>query len=242
MKNLDTARVSVVLLGTFSPSALDLPLLHDAKAIGNDDFAATKYVALAPDQVVQLSLPWGTFQVAKDRLIVEAAQAPYVRAADLILRCARELDPTCLVTMMGINVRVTLVYQTKAERDALGVRLVPPSAWGSWGKGVRPNIAEGNRDELYGGMTMAVMRATKDDEFGGWIDARVEPAYVDKRGFGVIISTNDHYPTPTLLEGRLQARAAAKVASETLLTVLEEKFDESVHRSMEIVESIASGD
>ena len=242
MKNLDTATVSIVLVGTFQPDMMDLPVLTTGKIIGADEAAATKYLMLVKGQAVELALPWGRLQTLKELLVIDALQAPYIRAADLALRCTRELDPTCRVTMMGINLRAILKFQTMADRDAFGQRLLPPSGWGKWGTRVADSISKPKPENPHGGMTLSVLRSMKNDEDGGWVDARVEPLFVDDGTWRAVVTINDHYPTPTPNEGERAARIGEdRYSTEILLTTLEKSFDESVQSSFRIVESIESG-
>src|SRR4051794_1272978 len=128
-----TSNVSLVLVGTFSPSDISIHALADCKALPDGDLTAARYEALLPDQIVDVRLPWGKLAVVGERLVVEVNEAPYVRAADLALKCIRELTPSAVVRQMGINYTAHFEMDL-AQRDRIGQRLVPASNWGQFGR------------------------------------------------------------------------------------------------------------
>lgn len=233
--------VSVVLVGSFSPAKFMLPSLQGANALSASDLASAAYEMLVRDQVVHISLPWGSVQVIQDRLTVDVFQAPYVRASDLILKCLKEVAAGAIVRQMGINLRSEYMYLDAVGRDVLGRRLLPAAAWGPWGQEVAESQNLPATSPMHGGLACAILRQHKPPIGGveGHIDARVDSLLPTTAGWGVSILINDHYE---LLEASNGGRHSSDlIATATLLDVFERSFDESVSRSMKIANGIVEG-
>lgn len=237
----DSSVVTVVLVGAFMPSKFLLPALAEGEVLSASDLASANYELLVRDQAVHIILPWGSLQVVQERLIVEVAQAPYVRAVDLILKCMKELATGSVVRQMGINLKSEYVYLDAASRDLLGKRLLPAEAWGVWGKEVAKSQALPATDVMHGGLAYAVLRQQKEDKsgVGGYVDARVDAAMPTSAGWGVFISINDHYQPVIAATGVNKASDA--VVTATLLDMFAEVFDQSVASSMMIADGIIVG-
>jgi hypothetical protein len=237
----DSSVVSVVLVGAFVPSKFVLPALAEAEVLSSSDLASAHYEMLVRDQAVHIILPWGSVQVVQERFTIEVAQAPYVRAADLILKCMREVATGSVVRQMGINLKSEYVYLDPADRDLLGRRLMPAAAWGSWGKDVAKSQELPATSLMHGGLACAVLRQQKKEAGGveGHVDARVDAARPTNAGWGVFISINDHYQASVSATGAYKASDA--VATATLLDTFSDAFDGSVARSMTIADGIIAG-
>lgn len=237
----DSSVVSVVLVGAFAPSKFLLAALADAEVFSATDLASATYEMLVRDQAVHIKLSWGSVQVFPERFTVEVAQAPYVRGADLLLKCMREVATGSVVRQMGINLKTEFIYQDPESRDLLGRRLLPAASWGSWGVDVAKSQKLPATDSLHGGLASATLREPKVEAggVGGYVDARVDPVIPTPSGWGVIISINDHYQYSTSsLDGQ---KTSDSVVTATLLDTFEDSFDDSVARSMNIANGIVSG-
>jgi hypothetical protein len=236
----DSSVVSVVLVGAFAPSKFLLPALAEAQVLSASDLATAHYEMLLRDQAVHIILPWGTIQVLQERFTIEVAQAPYVRAADIVLKCVREVAGGSVVRQMGINLKSEYVYLDPASRDLLGRRLMPAAEWGAWGRDVAKSQELPATDLMHGGMACAVLRQQKKEDGGieGHIDARVDAARPTSAGWGVFISINDHYQATSSASG---SRVSDAVATATLLDRFAEVFDSSVSHSIGIADGIIAG-
>ena len=231
---LDSSTLSLVLVGKFSPGDFSIESFVKTHSIGDEDAAQARYEAFVRDQVCDIRFHWGKFAVVDQKLVIEVNEAPYIRASDLALKCLRELSQGAVVRQMGINYQAFFAANSE-ERDAVGRRLVPPKNWGMWGNQVAESLNFGISDPRHGGMTAAALRQGKpDDRPAGHIDARVEPANRDSV-WGVLVSINDHYEMPKGRDGKL---VPDRTATGTLLDALEEAFDKSVARSIEIARQI----
>ena len=239
----DSSVVSVVLVGAFAPSKFLLPALAEAEVLSASDLATASYELLVRDQAVHIILPWGSIQVINERFTIEVAQAPYVRAADIILKCMREVATGSVVRQMGINLKSEYVYRNPASRDLLGRRLMPAVAWGAWGKEVAKSQELPATDPMHGGLTCAVLRQQKREDAGieGHIDARVDAAKPTNAGWGVFVSINDHYQASASASGG-GYKASDAVATAALLDKFAEAFDSSVAQSMTIADGIIAGE
>lgn len=237
MKPASTS-VTVVFLGTFHPTSLVLPSLIEHKALGKNDAEQAVYEALLRDQVVDLKLPWARLVCIPDRLSIETPQAPYVRIMDLAAKCIREVDGGCVVGKVGLNVSCQYLFSSWEERDALGQRLAPLTAWGAWGETVRPSLR--SRDATkHGGLLRATVREPRlDDRLAGYFDVHVEAGGVEGGSFGVNFRTNDHYE-PLVGSPSLKG-FSPRLFSEMLLEAVESNFDASILKALWAIDSIVN--
>lgn len=234
-----TTSVTVVFVGQFAPASLLLPSLVEHKAIGKIDAEQSSYEALLRDEIVDLKLPWGRLICLRDRLTLETSLAPYVRIIDLAAKCIREVAGGSLVTKVGINVTCQYGYTSMQDRDALGQRLVPLSAWGSWGEAVRSTLGS-NSPKVHGGLLRATVRQPREDPMlGGHFDLLVEAAGSKDGFFNVLFRSNDHFEPS---EGSPQLEGfSARMISEMLTAAAEVRFDTSVKNSLSIIDSVVNG-
>lgn len=226
-----TSSVSAVLVGRFAPDDFSIDALAQCKAVAAGDLDAARYEAFLKGQVSSVRFPWGKLAVTGEKLICEVKEAPYIRAADLALKCLREVSLTGTVRLLGINYVAHFEIADDSKRDEIGRRLMPPANWGSWGADVEESFRYPATDSRHGGMITAVMRqGVPDDRPGGHMDVRVEPAL---RGsvMGVLVSVNDHYEVPP-------KSLSERTITSMLLDCLELNFDRSIDRSMSVAEEL----
>ena len=234
---LDSSSVTLVLVGSFSPVAFSIDSLAETNSIGADDARLARYEAFVRGQVCDIRLPWGKFAAVESKLVVEVNEAPYIRAADLAIKCLRDVSSGGVVRQMGIN-HQAFFETTLEERDVVGRRLVPPENWGGFGVEVAEGFNYGVKDPRHGGLTVAVLRLGKfDDRPGGFTDARVEPGNRNNTT-GIVVSINDHYEMPANKDGN---PVSDRIATGALLDYLEASFDKCVERSIRFVNQIIEG-
>jgi len=225
--------VSVVLLGTFKVSDFELDRIHSVKALSESDLEQAHYDGLLREQLVSVTFPWGRMQALSDRLVVEVANAPFVRGPDLLLKMLREASPASIVTKFGINFTPHYRFDSVEARDAFAVRLAPPNAWGWFGDEVERTFKES--DDKHGGLMRITMRqAAPSDRTKGWIDVTVEPSRLFGNQ-GVAITVNDHYEVS---HEEAESLRSPRAISEVLLTKVEGGFDLSVERSFRICDAV----
>ena len=236
--NPESIDVTVVFLGKFSPAHTLLTELRKTKSLGTADLAEAYVKTVVDGQVAEVRFPWGALVVGADRLQVSTQQVPYIRASDLILKYVREIEPTARARALGINVRCIYRFLDGGDRDAVGVRLVPPLAWGSWGKEIEDSLNLPVTDASHGGMRTAVMRQGRPGKReGGWFDAKVQATGSPDSPLEVTIETNDHYEFPETLN----PPPSIDDMSARLVGRLENEFDISVLRSLNIANGIVTG-
>jgi hypothetical protein len=230
----EQTQVSVVLLGKFHTPDFELPAISASGALGAAEQNMSTYEALLRNQVSQILLPWGKLTALVDRLQVEVTQVPYVRGVDLVLKLMHDVSVASLVNKFGINLTAHYRFDDISARDNFAKRLVPPSAWGSFGSTVEKSFGE--KHDLHGGLMRVTMRQARPDERpAGWIDVTVEPSALIGGDQGVSITVNDHYEPAGDVNPEGTKRRAI---SEQFLSLLEENFDESVERSLRICDDI----
>jgi hypothetical protein len=229
--------VSVVLLGTFKVSDFELDRIGSAKALSENDLEKAHYDGLLREQIVSVTFPWGKMQALTERLIVEVANAPFVRGPDLLLKMLRDASPSSTVTKFGINLTSHYRYDSIEARDAFAIRLAPPNAWGWFGDEVEKSFKE--RDDKHGGLMRITMRqAAPGDRTKGWIDVTAEPSRLFGNQ-GVAITVNDHYEVS---QEEAESLRSQRAISEVLLAKVEDCFDNSVERSFRICDAVVGGE
>lgn len=235
----ESRSVSVVLVGSFKPSDFVMGSLQHAKALSASDLSKSTYIALLADQAVEIELPWGKLLALSDRFSVELSQVPYVRAADLVSKCLRDVSPSATVTKVGINVISHYRFANMYERDKFAVRLVPPLAWGTFGKEVLESMKMA--DDRHGGIIDVTMRMGRpDDREIGWIDARIQQSTLIPQNAGAAVSINDHYEC--LSADKSGVQLPARLISERLLELVESRFDQAIERLFQLADRIVSGE
>jgi hypothetical protein len=239
---LESSNVGITLVGRFAPDEVLPQKLAESGVLSEAEARSAIFKNLVAGQVVEFSLNWGSILAVEQRLAIQTLTVPYVRIADVALKILREAQKQPIVTMFGINREYTYRYPSVAERDALGVALSPPSAWGPWGEGIAASMPE-TRSTLakHGGlMTVTMRQADLDDREAGWIDVSVSAGPGDdERGWGFIIRINDHYqssdkydPQQLSMDGHQGSRTTR------LLDALVANFDHSILRADGIVNGL----
>jgi hypothetical protein len=229
--------VSVVLLGDFKVADFELDRIRSVKALSENDLEQAQYEGLLHEQLVSVVLPWGKMHVSTDRLMVEVANAPFVRGPDLLLKMLRDASPASTVAKFGINLTSHYRYDSIEARDAFAVHLAPPKAWGWFGDDVEKSFKE--RDDKHGGLMRITMRhAAPDDRGKGWIDVTVEPSRLFGNQ-GVAMTVNDHFEVSPEEATSLRSERAI---SDVLLDMVEIGFDTSVERAFKICQAVVGGE
>lgn len=218
--------------------------LAEAGAIAKEELSQIAWTALVPNQAVEYQFSWGRLFAVSDRFTIETQQVPFVRVADLALKCMREVASRAVVSRFGINFVCHFRLNRSQDRDRMGQRLVPLKNWGKWGSTVEESLSFPAQDPRHGGMMTVVVRQGKpEDRDAGWIDVKIEPSMVIADGQGVLIAVNDHYESHLVHSHRLNDNFEERTRKESdaLLTQLEQSFDSSIDRAEKIMNDILSG-
>ena len=216
--------VAVVLRGSFNP-AIFTPawfVLHELLPASAADPETLK---VAHPQVTQFSFDWLALRVTTDLFVAESAQAPHIRACDLVLRVFKEHLYHTPLRLMGINRTVHVPVSSLAELDRIGRALAPVAPWGRY-------IEELELDGTSGGMTTLRMSQLqpKSRPPGSEINITVGPSSLIGGGrVGVDIQVNDQYAADNPDNG-----------SEQLMQFLEQGFEASIRLSDGIVDQVLS--
>jgi hypothetical protein len=236
--HLESSRTEVVLVGSFQPNDAMPEKLVEAETISRNEAKAVTFKSLLSGQIVDIDLGWGSLQVVPQRVVVITSKAPYVRAADLALRIARDGSRPAVVTMFGINREFHYKFASSKDRDAFGVRLAPPSAWGTWGDSLAAEMEDASLDpkQHSGLLSMTMRRMHMPNREGGWLDLSVTATGSSVEEAAVSVRANDHYQfDPDKDPETLSADSHAASRTLRLLDSLASNFDESIKRSDAIV-------
>ena len=221
----DISGTTIVLVGRFNP-AIFTPAWFELHELLPEGTAEVAKLEVAHPQATAFNAEWLNVNVMVERFSVETVQAPNIRIRDLIVRTFREHLNHTPLTAVGINRSVHFNVNSLADRDRIGRTLAPIGPWGAWGE-------ELGVDGTQGGMTSLTMSRIDPDgrPKGGGIHVRVEPsARIGKGRTGVYVSVNDHY----------QFDVEQPEATEAVIRVVENDFDESVERSSKLIDHIMS--
>ena len=216
---------TIVLMGSFNP-AIFTPAWFELHGLLPQGTAEIAKLEVAHPQATAFNAEWLSLNVMAERFSVETVQAPDVRVRDLIVRTFREHLNHTPLKAVGINRSVHFNLKSWADRDRIGRILAPIGPWGAWAE-------ELGLDGTHGGMTSLTMTQTDPEgrPKGGGINVKVEPSTrIGEGRTGVYVSVNDHY----------QFGADQPEATEAVIQVVENNFDESVERSNKLIDHIMS--
>lgn len=239
----DHTFATVVLVGDFAPAKLTLEELKKGGVLSKPDLDDATYHGLLKDEVVDIAFgSWGRITALKKTVSIQINEAPFIRGADLALRCIRELAPTSTIQMLGINVTSFYKFTDLNVRDKVGRALAPPSNWGVWGKEIEDSQSSYSpSDSRHGGLIKISMRqGVTDDRPAGYIDVHLESAVRqqnEKTDIGIQIMVNDHYQVNQ--EGE-NGEDSSRVVTAKLLDILEANFDTSIERAITISNDVIS--
>jgi len=224
----EIAGVAVVMLGNFNP-AIFTPAWFGLHGLISERMVDTADTKIVHPQISEFNVEWLNMQVVPERFQISTLQAPYVRVQDLAVRIFREHLPHTPLKTMGINREVHFLVESFEDRDRLGRLLAPTDPWGEWGKKLEP-------DGSHGGVTSITMRQVNPEgrPLGGQVNVTVEPSNrIGQDRFGVYVRINDHYTIENV-------ESQDHMATNGIITLLEENFDESLQRADKIIDHIMS--
>jgi hypothetical protein len=236
---LENPKVTVILIGSFDPSMATPEKLGAAGVIRSDEAKAATYKTLVPGQVVDYALEWCNVSVFRNRFAVESVVPPFVKIADLIQKTVNEVMIGATVTQMGINRHYGLKFSSIADRDAFGTRIVPPSAWGKWGRQIGERIKD--HPETHGGVINVTMRETPiaGRELGTRDVIIQATAATATSAPQAIIALNDHFNVSDAEQPTgLAPQELANRHTSALMQILGEQFDKSINDLESIAQDI----
>lgn len=218
--------VSLVMVGSFNPSILT-PAWFAWCGLLSEKTVNIADLKVAHPQITEFEAEWLNLQVVPERFSISTTQSPFVRLRDLAARIFREHLPHTPLRAMGINREVHFSVKSSEVRDKIGRSLAPIEPWGEWGKKLEP-------DGDHGGMTSLTMTQVNLEGRppGGHISVTVEPSSrVGEKRTGIYVRVNDHYEIEN---------PERDMATNEIVTFLENSFDESIQRADRIIDHLMS--
>lgn len=219
--------VSIVLLGEFNP-AIFTPAWFALHGLLPESVATSAELQVAHQQMTVFATDRLRLDVSPQRFLVETQQESYIHLCDLVVRVFKEHLYHTPLKAFGINRDVHFQVSSLTVRDQIGRKLAPMEPWGIW-------KCKLGLDSETGGMMSLTMASQVNPEGrpkGDRINITVAPSVqIDQGRWGVYVGVNDHYTTDN---------DAGSGASEHLMGLLEDHFDESLRRSDGIVDHIMS--
>jgi hypothetical protein len=207
---------SVVALGHFNPLIFRPDWFKDQGIVVGNDYDSVAIEIIHPDMVI-FSLPWGKFQVDRDRFSIISTQEPLIRLHDFFVNCFLKL-PETPISGLGINRDIHFEAGNQEACDRVGDRLAPKSIWGDFVE---------RKGQRLGGLRSIIMeqavpgerRLMRLDGEPGWVRVQVEPSMSVRHG--IFVQVNDHHDL--MRSGELsKGSAVAELVAEKFASSLAE--------------------
>jgi len=231
---------SIVLVGKFNMLEFLPKYLIENNVIQIKDLKDMDWNTYIPSQRLDFEFLWGQVIVTPTQLIVKAKATPYISTSDFIRSALLCASDEVKVFAMGINLEGDFKLEYSYQRDNIGTKLVPPSAWGKWGEEVDMQLKKFPDPKKHGGMVSATMRKHRVDEKGlyGFTDVHVKPSAVYLET-GVYLSINDHYQMDEkIVTASELAQGDFTDRKNELMQLLDQNFDTSIASSRRIMGGI----
>jgi hypothetical protein len=201
--------ISIVLLGDFNPKIIQPSWLACQGLIAKGEAEAADVKIITPDVSV-FKLEWLTIQVTRERYSASTTQAAFFEAVrDLVVGTFSILRHTP-ARAMGINRDAHFRVSTVERWNALGDRWAPKEFW--------KQVLEKP------GLLTLIIDSPRPGKHPGRMRVQVEPS--GKVEPGVFCAINDHYSIE---------KDQSASGCEILISILRDCWDESMHRSREII-------
>lgn len=226
---------TIVVLGTFRPDAYRLKALIEAKILSTKEGELAEMVTLVPGQIVNFETSWASVLVEATRFQVIAREAPYIRACDFVVKALNDIDSKFGISAIGINFESHVEIQDSKVRDAIGMSVAPPKAWGRWGAAIVESMTNDLASRLHGGaMTVTMRLPFLDEKVGGWRDVTISPSGIFNEG--IQFRTNHHHILASAFQDSSMSpnNPPREDNDGVLLGVLAERFDGSIAEAEEI--------
>tara|TARA_B100000678_G_C18200913_1_gene499413 strand:- start:925 stop:1614 length:690 start_codon:yes stop_codon:yes gene_type:complete len=208
--------VSIVANGTFNPAIFHPSWLLHHGLITEDENESAR-VEITHPEVSQFQVPGLRFDVQTERVMIQAAAEPFIRAADLYSEIFGRLLPHSPVESIGMNFWAHFKTRDWAQRQRFGRTLAPMEPWGDFAQ-----LMERPDKESAGGFSTLAFKARYED-YGdlGSLNVVIQPSVRVDGGGGVFMNVNHHMGD----------------SNEALpfSQLVPEKFDLIVRRSREII-------
>lgn len=222
-KDFEISSYSVVLLGRFNPSIFTPSWFEINDLLTKSEVANAEIEVIHPD-VSRFVADWLTLYVDTERFSASTTQPP-IQLRDFIVKLFRDYLNHTPVHSLGINREVHYKFTDPKTRLKLGRALAPTEPWGEWGK----KIDEGNPDLPSGVMNVTMRELKPSTGTPGYTQVIIQPSPRIPGLTGVFLQVNDHYELSDKRD---------VLGSNAVISLLEEKFDESIERTNWILNQV----
>ncbi len=185
----ESSGATVVFVGKLNPPIFQPEWFAREGLLAASEAAAAE-VRMISDDLTSFSVDWMNLHVQRDRLMIDTAQAPFVRLRDLLVRTFREFLIHTPIYMVGINRQVHFRAGSFEIRDKVGLRLAPQDVWGQWATAIHGRSEDDYKKR--GGMnSLTMMQSDREDGREGNINATVQPSVLFPPD-GIYMQINDH--------------------------------------------------
>lgn len=174
----DFVGINIILVGPFDPMILQPANLVSNGLLERTDLDDLRYDILAPEISV-LKLPWMQVIVEPSKLTATTTlESPIGEPVRDFVVALHEIRPIKTLTALGLNHDVHYGVSSEDVWHKIGHTLAPKQHL--WDKILNKP-----------GMLALAVRGTRDDEWGGNVNVRVEPSLRIRPG--IYVSLNDHF-------------------------------------------------
>ena len=203
----------IVVRGHFNPIIFN-PVWFSSEGLIRKEEAVKAETQIVNPDVVSFNLDWLRLQVTRETFFVETTKDSYEDVLrDLVAGTFKLLRHTPL-TMMGINRHLHFRTGSVEKWHQIGDILAPKKIWNTIFK--KPGLK-----------SLSILESDRDDGLKGYIQLKIEPSA--RVNPGLFISTNDHFQVND---------ADSALGADEILDILENRWQESLERSTNIVNKL----
>ena len=209
----DIQGLVIVVRGHFNPIIFS-PVWFSSEGLIRKEEAAKAETQIVNPDVVSFNLDWLRLQVTRETFFVETTKDSYEDVLrDLVAGTFKLLRHTPL-TMMGINRHLHFRTESVEKWHQIGDILAPKKIWNDIFN--KPGLK-----------SLSIVESDRDDGLNGHIQLKIEPSA--RVNPGLFISTNDHFQVND---------AESALGADEILDILENRWQESLERSTNIVNKL----
>lgn len=212
---------SIVLIGAFNPRIFSPQWLLNNGLLTESEFGDSSINLILPD-VAQFRMPNFEMTVETERCVIAQIGPAAVKVFDFAMALFGDVLVHTPLTQAGLNWEAHYRCESWAAFHAIGDRLAPKDAWGSFGADLmqsHPDPELGKTRRRGGLRSITMEDSVRPDGARGAIRVTAEPSV--RVECGLFVRLNDHFEIDDLKNPS---------GTSELLKILSDKFDSSQSR------------
>ncbi|MEM9086213.1 MAG: hypothetical protein AAGB23_09855 [Pseudomonadota bacterium] len=180
--------VSIIANGTFNP-AIFHPAWFRRHGLLSEEEEETAKIDMVHPEISQFQVPGLQFDIQTERILLQAAAEPLVRAADIFSSLFADLLPHTPIKSVGINYWSHFRLSSWSQRQNFGRALAPIEPWGEFGQ-----LMDSKDKNMAGGFsTLSFKAAYPANGDLGSVNVSMQPSVKIENDSGVFMNVNHHF-------------------------------------------------